>query len=409
MDVFKNNIQINSKKVYQVQALYNTSSTLEFIIQADKDFILASDVYLNFSIVLEVNYIPDNQVDKLFDSVEVIIGSEKVSSRSNSNEYFLSSFFRTKANHPSDHFNNMLRPSGWWSNVNFETAEILAEKSASNTSKSVIVDSRTSEVQKNNSNVVTGRVYHFSTQIHSPLFQQMKPLPSNVPIQINFKRARPEMAVIKCTDDSTKYYATHNIDIINPYLEVTAIRSDKWSKKLDFNTKGTISYDIEESVIRTQIMETGINHVNFSATSGGKLPTMMFAAITKPDAFNGDETKSATRYQRHGLSKFEIFVDNTPVPGSLVDATNTIDVYSKFYRQCKMMPNFYAGRIMSTSDFMDTNMILAYDLSEIGQETGWLSVKLDFKENLSANLLLIVCMIYDKTITFDKDRNVQMT
>jgi len=407
MDVFKNNVQINSKKVYQVQALYNTSSTLEFIIQADKDFILASDVYLNFSIVIDKHYISDNQVDKLFDSVEVIIGSEKVSSRSNSNEYFLSSFFRTKANHPSDHFSNMLRPSGWWSNINNETEEILAQLTKDSTS--VIVNARTKDVQRDSNNLVTGRVYNFSTQIRSPLFQQMKPLPSNVPIQINFKRARPEIFVLKCSSDSEKYYNTHNIDIINPYLEVTAIRSDKWSKKLDFNTRGTISYDIEESVIRTQIMETGINHVNFSATSGGKLPSMIFAAITTPSAFSGDETLSATRFQQHGLSKFEIFVDNTPLPGSLVNTANIIEPYTKFYRQCKMMPNFYAGRIMSTQDFKQTNMMFAYDLSEIGQESGWLSVKLDFKENLDENLLLVVCMIYDKTITFDKDRNVQMT
>jgi len=156
-------------------------------------------------------------------------------------------------------------------------------------------------------------------------------------------------------------------------------------------------------------METGINHVNFSATSGGKLPSMIFAAITTPSAFSGDETLSATRFQQHGLSKFEIFVDNTPLPGSLVNTANIIEPYTKFYRQCKMMPNFYAGRIMSTQDFKQTNMMFAYDLSEIGQESGWLSVKLDFKENLDENLLLVVCMIYDKTITFDKDRNVQMT
>lgn len=239
----------------------------------------------------------------------------------------------------------------------------------------------------------------------------MKPLPSNVPIQINFKRARPDIAVLKCSAEPAKYYDTHSLDIINPFIEITALRSEKWAKKLDFNTKDTISYEIEDNVIRTQVIETGTNHVNFSATSGGKLPSMLFAALTTPDAFNGDELLSATKFERHGLNKFELFVDNMPLPGSQVNVSdnNIIDAYSKFYRQCRMMPNYYSGRLMSTGDFKNTNFMVAYDFTEIEQKTGWLSVKLDFANNLPSHLMLIVYMIYEKTVTFDKDRNVHIS
>ena len=78
MEVFSDTINIKDKKIYQIQALYNTDTTLEFVIQPDGDHILPSEIYLNFSVEIEENYLPDNQADKYFDSVDVIINNEKI-------------------------------------------------------------------------------------------------------------------------------------------------------------------------------------------------------------------------------------------------------------------------------------------------------------------------------------------
>ena len=163
MDVFQDALDVNSKKVYQIQALYNTPTTLEFVLQPERDFIFANDIYLNFGIEIGANFIMDNQADKLFDSVEVIVNNEKVSSRSNSNEYFLSSFFQVKSNHPADHFSNVLRPSGWFGSVNLDSDQIIAQ------SKGETVQERTIHIVNDSDGNLEKRIYKFSMQINKNL------------------------------------------------------------------------------------------------------------------------------------------------------------------------------------------------------------------------------------------------
>ena len=409
MDIFQETIEYDSKKVYQVQALYNKQSTCEFVLQPEKDFIMPMDIYLNFSVEIKGNYLMDNQADKLFDSVEVIVANEKVTSRSNSGEYFLSSFFRTKANHPRDHFSTQLVPSGWYGNENANTGLILTsiEKAAKDDKKSIIVQKRDG-YPKMKGDKVDSRIYTFSMQIQSPLFQQAQPLPSNVTVHINFKRAKANLAVILIDDSTDKYYDKHWIPLINPYLEVTALRSDKLAKKYNFLTSDIINYPIEQNVIRTHTIDTGNNHVDFSVTTGGHLPKMIFAALVKPEAFQGDETLSATCFERHDLTKFELSLNNNIISGSQVHVSdqNLVEAYTKFFRQCKMIPNSYAGSIMYPIEFHTYNFMMAYDLTSIEQKTGWLNVLMDFKANLASKLMLIVYMVFDKEITIDSNRNV---
>ena len=406
MNVFQSPSNFGNKKVFEVQALYNTDSTLEFVLQPDKYNLLLADVFLNFSIQLDPNYIMDNQAAKLFDSVEVIVSGEKVSSRSNSNEYFLESFFKTKANHPKSHFGNMLLPAGWFTDNNFGTQFIMDEIANNSKKESRAVKRHTTNEVKDTDDNLTGRLYNFSMQIESPMFQQMKPLPSNVPVQINFKRANPELAVIKCTADQKKHYQTNSIDILNPYLEVTAYQSDELSKELSLERHERLYYPIEDGVIRTHTIEKGVNHVNFSATAGGKLPKMIFTSLALPEAFNGDEATSATLFTKAGMSKVELLVDNKILPGSVVPMDNNILAYAKFHRECKLLPNFYTGELMSLSAFESGNIMTAYSLSNIEQENGWLSIKIDFESPLAQSMVLIVYMIYDKMVTFEKDGSV---
>ena len=404
MNAFKDAVDITAKNIYQIQSLYNKDSTLEFVIQPQRDFIFPNEIYLNFSVELNKNYVMDNQADKLFDSVEIIINNEKISSRSNSNEYFLGSFFQVKSNHPVDHFNNVLRPEGWWGSKNLSAAEMLAHP------KQEAIDERSPYTKKIGDKIIS-RVYNFSMQIHTPLFQQLKPLPSDVPIHINFKRSKPEVAILKITTDDDTTYSNKQIDLINPYLDITVIQSDKLRKRLDMSRKNTLEYPVEMGVIRTHTIDDGLNHVRFNATTGGKLPVHIFTALMSPEAFHGDFALSSTRFERFNLKKLELFVDNKNLPGSQVNISddNLVEAYTKFYRQCKLIPNVYTGRLMGIKEFTETNFMTAYDMSSVDINTGWLTIDLDFAENIPEKLMLIVYMVFDQTIKFDKDRNVSVT
>jgi len=400
MDVFRDCAENGPKKIYEIQALYNTDTTLEFVIQPDRDYVFANDIYLHFSVHIDKHYIMDNQADKLFDSVEIIINNEKITSRSNANEYFLSSYFRTKSNHPMDHFNNILRPAGWFNGFNYNANEIIALKMPD--------DMTEYEIKKGNA--LDYRLYHYYMQINTPLFLQTKPLPSDIPIQINFKRSQATLAVLKVEAAADTTYANSQVALINPYLEITAFTSENYKNKFDLS-KGPISYPVESDVIRTHVMDRGITHATFGCTTGGKLPIKIFTGLIDPVAFQGDVEKCATSFRRYGMHKIELFVDNKPLPGSQINVSqsNFIDAYTKFHRQCKFIPNNFAGKQLTLNEFTQTNFITAYDMSNITEKTGWLSVQVDFEENLTEKVMLIVYMVFEKTITFDKDRCVTMT
>ena len=400
MDVFHDAVEIESKKVYQIQALYNNDSTLEFVIQPDSDYILPNGVFLNFAVNIDGHYIMDNQADKLFDSVDVILNNEKVTNRSNTNEYFLSSFFQTKANYPGGHFTNVLGPEGWWNARNYNANEIVASK---------MVDDMT-ETQVIKNNVVESRLYHYSMQIHSPLFQQLKPLPSGVSIQINFKRSKAVIPVLKVVSEADSTYDTEQIKLMDPYLEVTSIKSERLNRKLNLNTKSVLEYPIQMGVIRTHTIDDGINHVKFNCTTGGKLPTRIYTGLLDPLAYQGHVAKCATSFRRYGCKSIELFVDNKPLPGSKVKvaSNNYVNAYTQFLHQCKFLSNNFCGTPLTLNEYTQTNFITAYDMTEVDLENGWLSVELDFDEITDAKILLVVYMVFDKCITFDKYRSVTM-
>ena len=189
----------------------------------------------------------------------------------------------------------------------------------------------------------------------------------------------------------------------NPYLEVSSYYSEELSKSLSLERYDSIDYPIEDNVIRTHTIEKGVNHVNFSATSGGKLPKMIFTSLAIPDAFNGDETESATMFNRNDMSKIELLVDNKTLPGSTVQMNDFILPYTKFHRECKLLPNYFVGELMTHTEFDIGNVMTAYDFNNIEQKNGWLTVKIDFDKAITYPLILIVYMIYDKVISFEKD------
>ena len=58
---------------------------------------------------------------------------------------------------------------------------------------------------------------------------------------------------------------------------------------------------------------------------------------------------------------------------------------------------------MSHTEFDVGNVMTAYDFNNIEQKNGWLTVKIDFDKAITYPLILIVYMIYDKVISFEKD------
>ena len=115
MEFFTDTNQIKAKKVVVIPPLYNNDKTLEFLIQPEKHLFYPNEVYLHFSYEVPGDFIVDNMAaDKLFDSLEVQINNSKITNNSSSNEYFLSSYFHTISNYPSDVVQTSMVPMGFF-------------------------------------------------------------------------------------------------------------------------------------------------------------------------------------------------------------------------------------------------------------------------------------------------------
>ena len=231
MDVYKDVLDIEDTKIVKVSPLYNNKNVLEFVIQAEKTYLSFSDLRLHLTIVVPNGYIVDNQtLDKLFDSVEIKINNESITSRSCSNEYFLTNFFLTKINRDVDSIDTSLATSGWYSHQNFNNLVFMGESPAAKKLANDILALRIM-AQTISSGSVVYRTYKFIGNIATPLARQYMPLPANVKVNVNFKRANANLALLSVIENPP---ALTEIKIDDCFLEVPFVTSPKLERQLTF-------------------------------------------------------------------------------------------------------------------------------------------------------------------------------
>lgn len=407
MNFFSDSTGITAKKIVVIPAIYNNDRQLEFLIQPEKHLLYPNEILLHFNVKIPAEYVLDNQnADKLFDSLEVQINNTKITNRSSTNEYFLSSYFYVKSSFPADVVESSMRPMGWTTTNSYHLSTLNGFSNA--IKNAALRDMCDYEVVEDG--VKTFRLYNIITPIISPLFLQTKPLPPNITLNINFRRSNVEIPLIQLTTDSKNTYATSNIEILNPHLECTYIENEKHANKYNFLTTKELKYTLDEPLIRTFTIDKGLNTATFNVNTGGRLPYMLFSTLIKPDAFFGDKELSPTRFQRSGLTGFQVMVDNFTLPGSHVTMSeeNIVEPYVAFLRNTKIYNNALAGKSLHTSDFSFANFILSYDLSTSESESGWLSVKYDFENYLEENTIAIVYLIYEKQLVINKQGEVSI-
>ena len=258
------------------------------------------------------------------------------------------------------------------------------------------------------SNKAKFRLYNIITPIVSPLFLQTKPLPPNITLNINFRRSNADVPLFALEPDANNTYATSNVEILNPYLECTFIEDKKQNSKYKFLNTNELKYTLDEPLIRTFTVDSGLNTATFNVNTGGRLPYMLFSTIIKPAAFFGSRELSSTNFTRSSLTSFQVLVDNFSLPGSQVNMSEEshVEPYVAFLRNTKIYNNALAGKTLQMTDFAGSNFILSYDLSTIEQDSGWLSVKYDFDDYLSEKAMVVVYLLYEKQLVINKQGEV---
>ena len=94
--------------------------------------------------------------------------------------------------------------------------------------------------------------------------------------------------------------------------------------------------------------------------------------------------------------------DDYPVTMS---QTHVCQPYVKFLDNINQNLNGFLSQVTKMSYYVDSNFLLS---ANIGEETGSLSFMLEFEDEVSDDLVLITCSLYDRTMKIDHNRNFKI-
>ena len=193
-------------------------------------------------------------------------------------------------------------------------------------------------------------------------------------------------------------------------MEVPFAVSEKLDRKYNM-TPYDLSWKINDFQVRTQIIETGRTEYQFNLNSGGELCQFLIGGLLLPEAYYGSFEHSATNFQRRGCSKIEILVNEEILPGYPIKCEEGLvtSAYVQYLKVCKWYHNNLAAGFLNLFEFEQSNFLIAQDFSDISDESGWLSIRLQFDTPTEENLIFVGLMISPKTIKMDNNKNFSVT
>ena len=169
-----------------------------------------------------------------------------------------------------------------------------------------------------------------------------------------------------------------------------------------------VYYD-EYSIKRFNVTPKGGTSVMMSDSISGSLPNKIFWSLQSINSFTGSSKHSSTRFNRNHLTKANLYINGIEATGFPVsmDEHNVVQPFTKFLENTNQMTNALCSRTLNMAEFKHCNFILSSTLPP--GTTGALSFEFDFYQALTADLVLIVCCVYDKCMRIDHNRNFQIT
>ena len=133
----------------------------------------------------------------------------------------------------------------------------------------------------------------------------------------------------------------------------------------------------------------------------------LFWGVQTMASYSGSYYNSSTRFNRNRMIKANLFIngkeaDDYPVTMS---QTHVCQPYVKFLDNINQNLNGFLSQVTKMSYYADCNFLLS---ANIGEETGSLSFMLEFEDEVSDDLVLITCCLFDKTMKIDHNRNFKI-
>lgn len=390
---------------FYTQRLYptvNNDDLLEFRIPPNKRGHLdLSNVLLHFIVK-----IPDNSDNackvrgqnylgaKQFSSLEVRVNGEAVSRRSCANEYFLSAFFQYTSNYAIDYQMSALRQIGLFDSKHLTTAELVAMSTSQKNSH-----------EYTHTNPAGGNEYEIIMPVDANIFSSNGLLPSNTAIDLSFERTSAKLCslqnIVKAQTDS-------KIELKDAYLDIPFKQCPELFQLERNAISKPIKIQYDDYVIKRFNIPKGSNSVMLNNLLNGQLPSTLFWGIQKMDSYNGSFNSSSTKFSRYKTTKADLYLDGKEVDGYPVtfSAAHVSQPYVKFLKNTNQNMNGCLSRMLDFIEYEKYSFIHTKSFEQ--SESGSLSFEFDFDANVTDDLVLITCSVYNRTMKLDHNRNFQI-
>ena len=379
----------------------NNDDHLEFRIPPNaKGHLDLANVMLHFVIDFpdpaqqDYKILPQNFLGpKQFSSLEVRVNGEALTRRSCANEYFLSSYFQNMLNYSLDYQISAFRSFGIFDSVQQNLATYT---NYSADRKEAFEGVRAPVGQKYS--------YEIVMPIDSTIFYSNDLLPSNTPLDLSFERLKGSNCCL-ITKDVVQQDFT--LDLKDCYLSVPFKRDENLFQLERNAIQRPIKLNFDEYNIRRFNIPKGSANIMMSELLSGPLPNKLFWGIQTMNSYGGSFKESATRFGKNQMTKANMFINGKEMDGfpMLMNDHNITQPFVKFLENARQHQNAYLSRTLSQFEFDQCNFLLS---ATIEPQTGSLSFEFEFKHAVTADLVLIICAIYDKTMRIDNQRNFQV-
>ena len=224
----------------------------------------------------------------------------------------------------------------------------------------------------------------------SGILNSSKPLLPKTEMIISFDRASSELALINKEQAYESPLAGKVIELTNVFLRATYQSSPFLRSHFDQISTRDISYKYDECAVYHKTLPQGSSIIRLSNIIGGNTPSYLFAGIIKASALNGSFLESSTRFERHGVSEFDLTLDGYSVNDFPItsESDSAIMVYEKFLRTTNRKFNSKCSAMMSFNDFKRFHYIYGHKFTGEATEQGWIGVNLKLEKAYEENMTL---------------------
>ena len=257
----------------------------------------------------------------------------------------------------------------------------------------------------------------FTVPIHLDFLSQQKSFPPNTSMSFIFELNTDSFL---CLTKVTNLMPRVRIKKMRLAVPVVTLKPELSSHILTKWNTNPINYYYQPTIPRTFHIAQNSQYWEEHDISHGILPKSLYIVFVKTANFNGRLRESPFIFEHMGLTRFELSIDGQVVNKHTLeldaDAWTTGDClrgYDHFLRNTKMSKE---ASIITASKWKNDYTIFAFDLTNdynnnynlYQPKFGTIGVKVQFP-TLAESHVALVFYVYTKTLSLDKDLNVQIT